>query len=619
MSRIRIGSLLLLVACAASALADEQPKVSVIVTPQTVTEGQSVQLRIEVEAPQSEVVFQPTFESKDFLIVGSQPNYGGSPIKKFVGGQPVPMQKTFFEYVLSPKHTGTLKIRGITMKVGNQMVKGEDASVQVLPDNQPARPTPPQQNSEDDESSNPAAPNYQGGSQNSFAYPDSEPSAYNSDFTVHAAINKKKAYVGEPIVVEYWIYDFGGLRQIEVQKWPSFNGFWKEDLEITSRFQFEDIYANDEPARRAFISRYALYGLRPGKLSLDKLVIRGQYVSNIVNQGFFQTQQVRTGTHASQDLSVEILPLPTEGKPEKFSGAVGQFFLKAEADKAVVPQNNPITFTLTLQGVGNFQAIDNIHLPLPPEFEVYSTKTGSRDATPIGMRRELSGQKTFHITAVPRKAGKFRIEPLEWWYFDPESGTYKKASTNPIEVEVTPNENGAQANNDYLKQSAPNPPPAEELRPLKPFNGKAPSSSWLWGALATLFLVNASLGVRALGHRGKKYFGFLEDPFTEAKAEFARAKATKDASWLTTLEEAIYMAAEVLLGTNPRGLTRSDLEAAWREKKLSAPLFNRIALVLDRLDLNRFSATKAMDGSQRQKLMQEVEEILKEAPKAERR
>jgi hypothetical protein len=324
-------------------------------------------------------------------------------------------------------------------------------------------------------------------------------------------------------------------------------------------------------------------------------------------------------------VTLEILPLPTEGRPEKFSGAVGQFHLKLEADKTTVPQHTPVTFTATLQGIGNFQAVDNIRIPLPPDFEIYESKTGARDTAPIGMRRELNSQKTFHVTAVPRKAGTFTVESLTWNYFDPESGTYKKLSTNPIEITVTENSAGAQGSNNYLSPSSSSngggATDAEEIRPLKAM-GEAPAFNLrlvLNIALALAFLLNAWLVFRLLRSRAKRYLGgVFQDRFQRARADFAQAKAAEDGSWLSSLEDSLYALGEVLLGSNPRGLTRTDFEAQWREQKLPAPLFHRIALVLDRLDLNRFSSTKTMDSAQRAKLLQEVESILKDAAKVKK-
>lgn len=613
MTALRIGSLILMMVAPVAYAQDATPLITTVVTPNPVTEGESVQLRIEVEASQSVIVFQPSFDAPDFILVGSQPNYGGMRTRSYVNGQSTFTQKSFFEYVLSPKKAGTLTIKDIKVKVGTREVRTPNIMVKVLPDTSPRRPSPPQ---EDDESANPASPSYGGGLGGASRLAEDTPSSFNSDFTVFAAVSKKKVYVGEPIVVEYWIYDFGALRQLEVQKWPTFKGFWKEDLEIATRFNFDELYVGDQLARRAFLSRYALYGIKPGKITLDKLTVRGQYVSRGTVQGFFQTQEYRTGVHSSQEVAVEILPLPAEGRPAKFSGAVGHFTLKVDADKTTVAQNTPVTFTVTLQGEGNFQSIESIRLPLPADFEVYESKTGARGATPLGMRRDLESQKTFQITAVPRKAGNFRVEPLEWSYFDPNKGVYQKLSTAAIDLQVTEN-TGVQASNTYATPdaaaSAP-PPGVQVLAPLKSVDlEKVTSFAWLNALLGALVGFAAWLGFAWLRAKIQGYVsGVLEDPLAEAKREWGRAKVAKDNSWPSSLEDSLFAVGEALLGSNPRGITRTDFEQQWREHRLPAPLFHRISLVLDKLDRQRFGSGSTTT-SDRTQLSKEVEGILKEA------
>ncbi len=620
MQMIKIGSAFLFLFSLSALGQNPTPLVTVVVTPNPITENQSVQLRIEVETVPGNTVFQPHFDAPDFILVGPQPSYGGSITTQYFNGQTQSVRKSFFEYVLNPKKTGNLVIRNIKIKVGKEEITSPDTMVKVLADT--STPLDPAEEEEDDP--NPAAPGYSSGS-NFTPPPDDAPKQFNSDFTVFASINKKRAYVGEPIVIEYWLYDFGGLRQIEIQKWPTFGGFWKEDLEIASTFNLEEVYIGDRMARRAFIGRYALHGIKPGKISLDRLVIRGRYLSRISTQGYFQTQELRTGMHGSQDITVEILPLPLPNRPEKFSGAVGDFFLKAEADKTTVAQHTPITFTVTVQGVGNFQAIDSIPLPLPPEFELYESKTNARGSNPIGTRRELRSQKTFQITAVPRKAGTFVVEPITWWYFNPEKGSYQKATTSPITIQVAENAGQTPGTNTYATGGgAPYSPPAEELRPLKDISLTKANNlpRQLNVFLIILCLLNAWLGWLWLHKTASAYLKVvLRDPFREAKLEWARAKTETSSAWLSRLEDSIFAAGEVLLGSNPRGITRVDLETHWREKNLPLPLFHQIALVLDHLDQHRFSAKAQGQENEalRTQLQNEVEAILKEAAKVKRR
>ncbi len=601
-------------------------RISVISTPNPVPEHESMQLQITVDSPLSTPVVQPTFDSPDLTVMGA-PGLSFMPENGDAG--PSTRKKLTFTFVLLPKRVGDFTIRRIQTKVGKNVLSAPDAHIKVVPDDAPRSPQNPAA-AEDDESGNPASPAY-GGNPFDGSQPASQPHGkvnvpdrFNSDFTIFASLSKPRIYVGEPVVVEYYLYDFGGLRQTEVLKWPTFDGFWKEDLELTTRVAFEDIFVRNQEMRRAFIARYALYGIKPGRIPVDKLGIRGKYVTNdMAVPGMMFGFDLRTGQHYSQDISVEVVPLPEAGRPAKFGGAVGKFALKLEADKLSVAQNTPITFTLTLTGTGNFQAIDSIKLPLPADFELYESTVNGRVATPVGTRQELESKKVFQVIAIPRKAGKFELPAVSWPYFNAEKSSYETLTTNPLTIEVQANENNSTtAANNYLSPGGgPNPGmKPEELRYLKPVSFESHETAldylrWaLWAALG----INFILLLRFLRSRSRGIFGLVKniDRFAEARIMLLQAKGIREAEWQAALEEVVLHTLQILLATNPRGLTKNDLEEIWKARSLPATLFQRMIALLDEIDRNRFSSQKlASTKEMRARFTRETESVLIEASK----
>ena len=539
-----------------------------------------------------------------------------------------------FTFVLMPKRAGDFVVSDIKTSVGKEIRMAQDVRVKVLAGtqtpgapSQAPRPTPAQE-----EETNPAAPGYRGsqpGSMPSRSSPSSHPSRFNSDFTVHAVASKLKAYVGEPVVVEYFLYDFGHVRQVDVLKWPTFDGFWKEDLHLITQPSFEEIFLQNQEMRRAFIARYALYGIKPGKLPVDKLRIRGKYVSDdaLSAPGIVFGFDMRTGEHSSQDIDIEVMPLPLEGRPENYGGAVGQFALKLEANRDTLPQNSPITFTLTLSGVGNFQAIDSIKLPLPPDFELYDTVAQGRVAAPIGTRQDLESKKSFQITAIPRKSGKFEIPAVKWSFFNPETGTYETVSTSPVSVEVMESSSaGSENSNTYLGPNAGKVSSQAEndWKPWKSITGAASKTTVLpWLALIAL-IANLILAYRSLRTKWRGLFHFVKsvDRFSEARIALLQAKGIRDSEWQAGLEEVLLMTMQVLLDTNPRGLTKHDQEEAWKSRNLPAALYQRINALLEEIDRHRFSSQKlagAGTKEMRSRLTRETESLLVEASRIKRK
>ena len=595
-------------------------------------EHESLQLQVTVDSPLSSPVVQPSFDAVDFTLMGAAGlNY--APMDSAAG--PNTRKKVTFTFVLMPKRAGEFAIRNIQTKVGKEVRMAPDVRVQVLAGTQTSRPVSPTAKNSDDETSNPASPSYRepptqtastGSKLNGSL---THPSRFNSDFTVHAVLSKQKAFVGEPVVVEYYLYDFGHVRHADVLKWPTFDGFWKEDLHLTTQVAFEEVFVQNQEMRRAFLARYALYGIKPGKLDVDKLGIRGKYVSdNSLSPGLVFGFDLRTGQHYSQDLNLELLPLPEAGRPTNFTGAVGQFSLKMEANKLSVPANTPLTFTMTLSGIGNFQAIDSIKLPLPTDFELYESTSQGRIVAPIGTKQDLESKKTFQVIAIPRKTGRFEIPAVSWSFFNPEKSAYESLVTEPIGIEVTEGGSASDsATNSYLKPSDPKASAKNEneLRPMKTVSlEKSRRVDFLPWALAALFAFNVLLLFTQLRAKWKGLFSLVKnvDRFAEARISLLQAKGIKDSEWQAGLEEVVLVTMQVLLDTNPRGITKLDLEDIWKGKNLPLPLFQRMSALLDEIDRHRFSSQK-LSGSgtkeMRSRLTKETESLLIEASKAKRK
>ncbi|MES2477245.1 MAG: BatD family protein [Verrucomicrobiota bacterium] len=137
-------------------------------------------------------------------------------------------------------------------------------------------------------------------------------------------------------------------------------------------------------------------------------------------------------TLKSVDEEMEVRALPTEGRPEGFSGAVGKFKL----DSYEIPSNwktgEPQQITAQVGGSGNFTLLNAPQLAPADGWKVYP---GKSDFT-AGDQAAFSGSKIFHFSALPRKGGD-QDAVLKFSYFDPESATYQTVEGPPKRIVVT--------------------------------------------------------------------------------------------------------------------------------------------------------------------------------------
>jgi BatD DUF11 like domain len=129
---------------------------------------------------------------------------------------------------------------------------------------------------------------------------------------------------------------------------------------------------------------------------------------------------------------VSVLPLPVDGKPADFSGAVGQFQIASELAPAAGTVGDPLTFKLTITGKGNLARVNSAVLHDSPQWRVYRTDSKVTADDDTG----LQGFKTFSQPVVPLQAGQLALPGISFSYFDPEAGRYVTRTTSPIGVTV---------------------------------------------------------------------------------------------------------------------------------------------------------------------------------------
>jgi len=153
--------------------------------------------------------------------------------------------------------------------------------------------------------------------------------------------------------------------------------------------------------------------------------------------------RTREASVKSEKLTVNVKPLPKEGRPEAFGGAVGRFEVSSHVDKTEVKAEEPVTLTVTLSGRGNIGAVSDIDMPEVPSFRSYDSG-GSTNLSKDD--RIVQGSKSFTKVYIPSLPGDYTIPPVKLAYFDPAQGRYEIASSKEVLLSVAAGEgapNGA--------------------------------------------------------------------------------------------------------------------------------------------------------------------------------
>ena len=156
---------------------------------------------------------------------------------------------------------------------------------------------------------------------------------------------------------------------------------------------------------------------------------------------------------------IGIKPLPEEGKPEYFRGAVGSFVVKSSARPRDVAVGDPITLSFMVGNVRNDESVlDTLR---PPPLHLMNELTSDFRIPSDPIAGTVDGDiKVFTQTLRARSADVEAIPPIPFAFFDPQTETYKTVYTQPIPLTVSPAESLAMS--DITRASGASPEQDED-------------------------------------------------------------------------------------------------------------------------------------------------------------
>ena len=253
--------------------------------------------------------------------------------------------------------------------------------------------------------------------------------------------NKKDVYVGEQLVSTLRVYTRVNTRPAGGTKDIPYEGFYKKSLDPDATATRQDI--NGEQYVTQVIQRHILIPQKSGKILIEPFESewmvqqRVQRQSNSIFDSFFDdpffsgVQEVPTNL-ATPPVTINVKPLPP-GAPAGFTGGVGSFTMNAELSAEEVKVNEALSLKITIRGTGNLPLLGEPEVNLPPDHDLYDV-SHSLNISVSG--NQISGSVSYEYPIVARHAGRFRIAPIQFSWFDPGSGKYHASTTSEFNFTV---------------------------------------------------------------------------------------------------------------------------------------------------------------------------------------
>ena len=275
-----------------------------------------------------------------------------------------------------------------------------------------------------------------------------------------AEVSKSNPYLNEAVSVVYKLYvsENIGVSGWEETSKPSYNDFWSQNIDVKG-LEVKKGKFKGENYNYVVLKKTLLYPQKTGKLLIKPLTLkvnvevpskrRDRFFGSIMSMNSVN----RTVTAGKRTINVKALP--SEGIPDDFSGAVGDFSFNVMTTKKDLNASEGFNLEMKVNGNGNLKLFEIPKPEIPSSLEVYDPERSEK------IRTSLSGTKGSIIdnyTIIANESGKYPIGPFNFSFFDPKSGSYKTIQSEKIVISVKSNSQSKQfteesSNNDLLNKS----------------------------------------------------------------------------------------------------------------------------------------------------------------------
>ena len=361
--------------------------------------GLNERLRVDFVMNQNGDNFSPP-KFENFQIIGG-PNQS---IKtSYVNGERS-FSKTY-SYFLKPLKKGTLKISQASIEIDNETYKSLPIEVTIT---------------------------------DSVKQPSDAVTQYynDDDIELRALISKGSPFLNEPITVVYKLYykapiNISDARETET---PKFKDFWSQTIKIPQLKVQREVYKGKNYNVVEW-RKVVLYPQRVGELEISPLSLnlvldvptdKRDFFGNVI---YDQTSQsISTGMRR-----INVKNLPNLGKPDSFTGAVGEFEFDVILNKNSLRATESFQAELKVKGNGNLKLFDLPNILVPNSMELFEPEREELINTNLS---GMSGSISKLFTIIPRFQGNFPIEEVEFSYFNPETEKYKILKSPRLTIDV---------------------------------------------------------------------------------------------------------------------------------------------------------------------------------------
>ena len=570
-----------------------------------------VEISFAVRNAQPDAFIPPAFN--DFSIAGG-PNQSSE--MSIING--AVSRNITYSFYLAPKTVGVFTIPPAIIKYRSKEFQTKSQTVEVVKANGKAAN---------------ARPNPFAGLPNAANSPKSKATKPKSALTdvqlakgifVKAELNKREAFVGEQVTVEYKLYTRYPLSGKQFTKLPQLKGFFPVEFkQFDSNTKRENIGGASYAVQT--LRKVALYPQEAGSLTIDALGVEVGVIEDNADDPFSDpffghAPSVRPYEVGSIPMTITVKSLPRE-QPKKFSGAVGVYSMQSIVVPTDVTTDDAVAVTLTITGNGDPKRIGapSIGLDDSTAFEIYEPKVTDRSEETAN---DITGQKNYEITLIPRKVGDFTIAP-SFTYFDTQTKQYKTLAPKTFDIHVARGKKPIVAYNPLDSTSAKSREP-RLLRPQKTSFTVSNTKNVLLGSrLFWLLCATPFLGIiamfaykRSTAQRENLDTNALRQQRATSVAQQRLAQAqichknNDDLAFYNAIQKAILGYTSDNFGIANADLNKPFLQKFLQQQNIETSTIRAAIQILEQCEMAVFGGFTANNTMQRTQILAKTNEII---------
>lgn len=237
------------------------------------------------------------------------------------------------------------------------------------------------------------------------------------DFRLLLEIEKKEAFVGEPVAVTLRFFQKSTVPVMNVDFVPiKYENFWVK--RILDKKEYE------ENGYRVTERRYLFFPQVSGDLAIGPAEVKIAMARKMRDAFGYIVRRPQWFSIVSESVKLHVEPLPEGVK------YVGNFKIKTHAEPLETEAGRPVTLTVTVEARGNIEDFDlpSLHIEgvtvYPEDPKVRQRYTDGAYRGSWEKRYVLVGERSF------------TIPPLKLRYFDPEKNGVEVSESEPIAVKI---------------------------------------------------------------------------------------------------------------------------------------------------------------------------------------